>query len=101
MLADIVSAMPGISKAQALRAAGLPDRGLGYLRPVDRTVAARLVIVEHAAPTRCRLFASERDRELWHLRQELLGEPTADRAAEIVDQINRLRAQQAATWMES
>ena len=28
-LADIVSAMPGCSKSDALRAAGLPTRGMG------------------------------------------------------------------------
>ncbi len=96
MLADLVSAMPGVSKAGALRGVGLPDRGIGYLRPLDRAIAAGLIIVEHATPTLCRLFASERDRQVWHLRDELLhSSPTADRASVIDAEIEALRAEAA------
>ena len=35
-LRDVVSAMPGCSRADALRAAGLPTSGLGSGRPLDR-----------------------------------------------------------------
>ena len=45
--------------------------GSGRPRLLDRAIAAGLIIVEHATPTLCRLFASERDRQVWHLRDEL------------------------------
>ena len=35
-LRDVVSTMPGCSRADALRAAGLPTSGLGSGRPLDR-----------------------------------------------------------------
>ena len=71
-LADIVSAMPGCSKADALRAAGLPTHGMGSGRELSRAIAAGLVLVEHERANLCRLFASERDRQRWHLVRELL-----------------------------
>jgi hypothetical protein len=96
VLADVVSACPGISKAGALRAAGLPDRGIGYLRPLERACAAGLVIVERPRPNLCRLFASELDRDIWHLREERLhGDQSAGRATEILAAIEALRAEQA------
>ena len=49
-IADVVSACPGTSKAGALRAAGLPDRGIGYLRPVERACAAGLTVVMDRCP---------------------------------------------------
>jgi hypothetical protein len=100
-IADYVSAVPGCSKAQALRGVGLPDRGLVYLRPIDRTLAAGLVICEHVGPTRCRLFATEVDQRLWHLRRELLGTPTAERSAEILAEVDKIRAAQARAYAEA
>jgi hypothetical protein len=92
-IADYVSAVPGCSKAAALRGVGLPDRGMGAYRPMSRAIAAGLVIVEQArrgGPYL--LFASERDRRMFHLRAELLhGSPTPERAAELAATIERLR----------
>jgi hypothetical protein len=97
-LRDYVSAVPGCSKAQALRGVGLPDRGLGYLRPVARAIAAGLVIEEAGRP--CHLFANELDRQLWHLRRELFGSPTAERSADILAEVDKIRAAQAAKYAE-
>jgi hypothetical protein len=98
-IADYVSAVPGCSKAQALRGVGLPDRGRGAYRPVERTIAAGLVIEEAGHP--CHLFASELDQRLWHPRRELLrGEPSPQRSAEILAEAEQIRAAQAAKYAE-
>lgn len=76
-LADIVSAMPGISKSDALRAADLQTHGLGSGRELNRAIAAGLIVVEHEHARRCRLFASERDRKRWHLAREIMTPSTA------------------------
>lgn len=52
-LADIVSAMAGCSKADALRAAGLPTHGMGSGRELNRAIMAGLIIVEHERPNLC------------------------------------------------
>jgi hypothetical protein len=98
-LADIVSAVPGISKADALRAAGLPTHGLGSGRELDRAIAAGLIIVEHERVNLCRLFATEGDRRRWHLARKLMmpGIP-AGRVAGIRAEITALDAERAATW---
>ena len=101
-LRDIVSAMPGCSKSDALRAAGLPTHGMGSGRELNRAVAAGLVIVEHERANLCRLFSTERDRERWHLRRELLQPGTpAGRVAEIRAEMNALETERAATWTDS
>lgn len=98
-LAEIVSAMPGCSKSDALRAAGLPRRGMGSGRELNRAIYAGLIIVEHEHAKRCRLFANERDRERWHLARELLlPGACAQRVAEIRAEIHGLDAERAATW---
>jgi hypothetical protein len=98
-LADIVSAVPGCSKSDALRAAGLPTHGMGSGRELARAITAGLVVVEHEHARRCRLFATERDRERFHLVRELLtpGMP-AGRVAEIRAEIAALDTERAATW---
>ena len=101
-LHDIVSASPGISKSDALRAAGLPTRGLGSGRELNRAIAAGLIIVEHEHARRCRLFASERDRRRWHLAREALTQGTpAGRVAEIRAEIAVLDVERAATWNDA
>ena len=98
-LADIVSAWPGCSKADALRAAGLPTHGMGSGRELNRAISAGLIIVEHEHAKRCRLFANERDRMRWHLVRELLRPGIrAERVAEIRAGISALDAERAATW---
>jgi hypothetical protein len=101
-LQAIVSALPGISKSGALRAAGLPLSGMGRWAPLDRAAAAGLVVVERERSNRSRLFANERDRQRWHLRAELLrpGCP-AERVAEIRAEISALDAERAASWTAS
>jgi len=101
-LQAIVSAMPGCSQAAALRAAGLPDRGMGYQRPVNRAINAGLLIYVPGLPGRpSKLFASERDRQIFELREELLhGSPDPDRAGQIVAEIETLRGEQAASWVK-
>jgi len=98
-LHDVVSCMPGISKRAALAAAGLPLSGPGRDAPVHRAVAAGLILVERERSNRYRLFATERDRQRWHLRQELLqpGQP-AERVAAIVAEIACLDDERAASW---
>jgi hypothetical protein len=98
-LADIVSASPGITKSDALRAAGLPTHGLGSGRELNRAIAAGLIIVEHERSNLTHLFASERDRQRWHLAREALRPGTpAGRVAELRAEVSRLDAERAATW---
>lgn len=104
-LQAIVSARPGISKRAALQAADLPECGLGHARPLNRAINAGLVIVDSACPWVRRpahaLFASERDRTIFYLRNELpRGQPTPQRADEIRAEVERLRAEQATTWVD-
>jgi hypothetical protein len=98
-LQPIVSAMPGCSKSDALRAAGLPLRGPGVGRELNRAIAAGLIVVEHERANLCRLFASERDRRRWHLGREIMtaGLP-AERVAELRAEVAALDAERAATW---
>ena len=99
-IADYVSGVPGCTKSDALRAAGLDPRGqLGARRPLDRAIAAGLVVVEHDGPNRCLCFANQRDRKRWYLRRELLQPGTsAERVVDIRAEIARLDAERAATW---
>jgi hypothetical protein len=102
-LTDVVSACPGISKRAALRAVGLPERGLGSGREMMRAIRAGLIVVELECPWVRRsahaLFASERDRQMFHLCAELLhGSPTPERAAELAAEIDELRQAQAADY---
>jgi hypothetical protein len=98
-LADIVSAIPGCSKSDALRAAGLPTHGMGSGRELNRAISAGLIIVEHEHAKRCRLFASERDRMRWHLVREIMTPGIRARhVAEIRAEISALDAERAATW---
>jgi phosphoserine phosphatase len=98
-LADMVSASPGITKSDALRAADLPTRGMGSGRELNRAIAAGLILVEHAHARRTHLFATERDRRRWQLAREAMTPGTsAERVAEIRAEINRLDAERAATW---
>jgi hypothetical protein len=92
-LQAIVSAIPGCSKADALRAAGLPTRGLGSRRELNRAIGAGLIVVEHERANLCRLFAGERDRRRWHLAREAMtpGIPVK-RVAEIRAEITTLDA---------
>jgi hypothetical protein len=101
-LEAIVSAVPGISKRGALLAAGLPVSGPGRDAPVHRAAAAGLILVERERPNRYRLFATERDRQRWHLRRELLqpGQP-AERVTAIRAEIACLDAERAASWTVS
>ena len=101
-LHDVVSCMPGCSKTAALRAAGLSLSGMGRWAPLDRAVAAGLVVVERERVNRYRCFANERDRAVWHLRRELLQPGTpAERVAEIRAEISALDAERAASWTAS
>jgi hypothetical protein len=98
-LAEIVSAMPGCSKSDALRAAGLPTHGLGSGRELGRAIAAGLVLVEYERSNLCRCFATDGDRRRWHLRRELLlpGTPIG-RVAEIKRQIKEIDLARAVTF---
>jgi hypothetical protein len=101
-LADVVSALPGISKRGALLAAGLPVSGVNRDAPVHRAIAAGLMLVERERVNLYRCFANERDRQRWHLRRELLAPGTpADRVTAIRAEIARLDAERAATWTAS
>lgn len=102
-LQDIVSAMPGCSRRAALRAAELPERGIGHGRPLNRAIQAGLIIQDISNPWVRRghyaLFANERDRVIFNLRAELLhGSPTPERAVELAEEIRRLREAQAADY---
>lgn len=98
-IADYVSAVPGCTKSDALRAAGLDPRDMGSHKPLNRAIIAGLVVVEHVWSNRCALFHTERDRQRWHLRAELLAPgTTAERIEEIRADIERLDAERANTW---
>jgi len=97
--------MPGCSKRAALRAAGLPESGLGHARPLNRAITAGLIIADYenawVRRPACALFANERDRTLFSLRHELLhGQPSPDRAAEIMAEVDKLRQEQAADFAQ-
>lgn len=103
-LQTIVSAMPGCSRRGALRAADLPERGIGHGRPLDRTLRAGLIIQDIRNPWvrkgHYALFTDERARMIFNLRAELLrGRPTPERVAELAAEIDVLREQQAQTWV--
>jgi hypothetical protein len=73
---------------------GLPVRGIGSGRELNRAIVAGLIIVEHERANLCRLFATDRDRRRWHLRRELLQPGTpATRVAEIRAELNGDRQQ--------
>jgi hypothetical protein len=104
-LADLVSACPGINKSGALRATGRPTQGLGSWRLMERCVGT-VLIEDRANPWATRnehlLFRDDRARTIFNLRAELLhGRPTPDRAAELVDEIEQLRAGQVQSWVEA
>jgi hypothetical protein len=96
---DYVGCQPGSSKAAVLRGVGLPTRGFGYLRPIERAEAAGLIIVESGWP--CRLFASAADRRLFYVKRELLAGPTPERAAELAAEAAEIRAGQAQSYAEA
>lgn len=105
-LTDVVSACPGISKRGALRAVGLPERGMGSGRELMRAIRAGLILVDlecpWVRPTAHALFAGERDRRMFYLRAELMrGRPTPERAAELAAEINRLRQAQADNYAKA
>ncbi len=101
-LAAIVSAVPGISCREALWRAGLPERGVNPFAPVHRAARAGLVVIEAERSNRYRLFATERDRQRYYLRGELLEPGTpADRITEIRAELERLDAERANTWRAS
>jgi hypothetical protein len=94
-LSDVVSALPGCSKAGALRAAGVPVHGL------NKAIAAGLILVDYERANRCHLFATETDRRRWYLRRELLQPgAAAERVAEIRAEVSALEAERAATWTD-
>jgi hypothetical protein len=100
-LRDIVSALPGCSRSEALHAANLPTHGLGSGRELNRAISADLILVEYERINLCRLFATERDRERWYLRRELLRPgTTAERVAEIRAEMSALDAQRSVTWTD-
>jgi hypothetical protein len=101
-IADYVSAVPGCTKADALRGTDRPARGMGAYRPVNRAIAAGLVVTEQTR--RCgpyRLFAAETDRQLWHLRRELMASASPARAVEIAAEVARLREAQVTEYAEA
>jgi hypothetical protein len=100
-ITTVVEAMPGITKSDALREVGRPVSGLGCWRPIERVLAAGLVI-SVPGPHGHSLFRNERARRLHGLRQELLhGTPSPREVEQIRAEIDVLCAEQAATWAEA
>lgn len=98
-LQAIVSCMPGISKSEALRRAGLPTRGPGSGRALNRAIAAGMIIAVRVHPTLSQLFDSERSRSRFNLCRELLqAGTTADRVVDLKRQIQAIDAERSATW---
>ena len=63
------------------------------MRPLDRAIAAGLILAEPYRPGRVtRLFANERDRYVWYSVQELLASPSPQRAAQIAREIYAIGA---------
>jgi len=102
-LVDIVSGMPGVSRNGALRAAELPVHGLGSGRSLNLAIGAGLIIEDRdnrwvRRPAHA-LFASVQDRAIFNLRQELLkGNPSPERAKEILAEVEELRQDQAVAY---
>jgi hypothetical protein len=102
-LADVVSALPGCSRRGALRAAGLPECGMGHGKPLDRAINAGLIFQDTGNPwargNAYALFTNQRDRLIFNLKNELLhGSPSPERAEHIRAEVERLRQEQAASW---
>jgi hypothetical protein len=92
-VADVVSAMPGCSKSIVLRTAAVP------VHVLNSAITAGLVLVEYERANFCRLFATELDKQIWHLRRELLEPSTpSKRVAELRTEIDHLQAERAQTW---
>jgi hypothetical protein len=76
---------------------------MGCWYPIQRALAAGVVIEDRSNPwvprNRHALFANERDQVIFNPRHELLhGQPSLERAEQIMAEVDRLRAEQAATW---
>lgn len=72
------------------------------MRPLDRAIAAGLILAEPYRPGRVtRLFANERDRYVWYSVQELLASPSPQRAAQIAREIYAIRRGQMADYAEA
>jgi hypothetical protein len=98
---DAASAVPGISVRGALALADLPLSGPGRDAPVQRAEAAGLVIRVPERRNLHHLFATERDRQRFYLRAELLAPgTTAERVAELAAEIARLDDERAASWID-
>jgi hypothetical protein len=96
---DYVSAVPGCSRADALRAAGLPTQGIGVGKSLNRLISRGLIIQTYVRGNLCALFENERARERFELRRELLQPGcSAGRVQEIREQLDVLDAESVATW---
>jgi len=96
----IVAACPGISKSQALRCAGLPVRGPGSGRELNRAIAAGLVVVEKPQVNLCALFATEADARWWRLTREYYAPSTpAARVREISDEMDAITADHSGVFV--
>jgi hypothetical protein len=105
MITDYVSAVPGCSKREVMREASMASTYMGLWRALERAINAGLVIVDSECPwvhpTAHAVFANERDKTIFYLRNELLrGKPTPQHADEIRTEVERLRAEQATTWVD-
>jgi hypothetical protein len=100
LLHDTASASPGLSEMALLRACGLPECGLGYRRPAQRATAAGLLVYRRARKGNAwRIYATVQDADLDDLRHELLhGNPGPDRARQIMEEVGKIQAEQAASY---
>jgi hypothetical protein len=99
-LLDIISAIPALSKSDALRLAGIPAGGWYAARPINVLVSRGLIVAEKVGG-RYMLFASTRDREWFYLRRALLQPGTpAEEVQEISARLRELDEERAVTWTE-
>lgn len=101
-LHEIVSAMPWCTRSPRCEPPTCRIGGGGYLRPIEQAIAAGLIIaVSDKRGKPFKLFATEHDHQLFELREELLHvSPSSVRAGRLVAEIETLRAEQAAAWVD-
>lgn len=99
---DVVSAMPGCTREQAVEAAEGYLPASGRYGPLDRAISRGLIMVDWADGDHVRLFTSGAVRRIWYLRREL-REPgiTAARVNGIWAEIDELQAARAQSWAAS
>jgi hypothetical protein len=100
-LADIVSAVPGCGIETAVAGADGYLSASGIYKPLERAIAAGLVVADWADREHVRLFTTGIARRIWYLSAELQQPDTStERIRGIHHELAELHAALAATWAD-